>query len=52
MYRAVDQYGHTVDFLLRKKQDTQAAKQFFKKAIKNNGVPDKFKYNLVFHVFF
>ena len=41
LYRAFDQYGHTIDFLLRAKRDTQAAKRFFKKAIKNNGVPEK-----------
>jgi len=41
LYRAVDQDGQTIDFLLRKKRDTQAAKRFFRKAIKNNGVPEK-----------
>ena len=41
LYRAVDQYGQTIDYLLRAKRDTQAAKRFFKKAIENNGVPDK-----------
>ncbi|RAP36525.1 IS6 family transposase, partial [Candidatus Marinamargulisbacteria bacterium SCGC AAA071-K20] len=41
LYRAVDQDGQTIDFLLRKKRDTQADKQFFRKTIKNNGVTEK-----------
>ena len=41
LYRAVDKYGATIDFLLRKKRDKQAAKSFFKKAIKQHGKPDK-----------
>lgn len=35
LYRAVDKYGATI-FLLRAKRDTQAAKIFFKKAIKQH----------------
>ncbi len=27
LYRAVDKYGATIDFLIRKKRDTQAAKR-------------------------
>jgi len=41
LYRAVDKYGDTVGFLLRSKRDMQAAKSFFKKAIKSNGKPVK-----------
>jgi putative transposase len=41
LYRAVDKFGHTIDFLLRAKRDTQAAKSFFKKAIKQHGKPIK-----------
>ena len=41
LYRAVDKYGATIDFLICKKRDTQAAKSFFHKAIKQNGRPEK-----------
>jgi putative transposase len=41
LYRAVDKYGATIDFLIRKKRDTQAAKCFFRKAIRENGKPEK-----------
>jgi putative transposase len=41
LYRAVDKYGNTIDFLLRAKRDAAAAKAFFKKAIKNNERPEK-----------
>lgn len=41
LYRAVDEYGTTIDFLLRAKRNTQAAKSFFKKAIKQHGKPEK-----------
>lgn len=41
LYRAVDKFGDTIDFLLRAKRDTIAAKAFFRKAFKENGWPDK-----------
>jgi putative transposase len=41
LYRAVDKYGATIDFLLRAKRDTKAAKSFFKKAVRQHGKPDK-----------
>jgi len=41
LYRAVDKYGDTIDFLLRAKRDGVSAKAFFRKAIKNNGRPEK-----------
>jgi len=39
LYRAVDTRGETIDFLLTKYRDKQAAKRFLKKAIKRNGKP-------------
>ena len=39
LYRAVDSYGNTIEFLLRKYRDAVAAKAFFRKAFKNNGIP-------------
>ena len=34
LYRAVDSHGHTIEFMLSAKRDKEAAKRFFKKAIK------------------
>ena len=39
LYRAVDKYGHTIDFLLTEHRDTAAALRFLKKAIRRNGLP-------------
>ena len=41
LYRAVDSYGNTIEFLLRKHRDAVAAKAFFRQAFKNNGIPNK-----------
>ena len=41
LYRAVDKTGQTIDFLLTKERDEEAAKRFFIKAIRRNGVPEK-----------
>lgn len=41
LYRAVDKFGGTIDFLLRARRDAVAAKAFFRKAFKENGRPDK-----------
>src|SRR5919109_2363892 len=39
LYRAVDKAGRTVDFLLSKRRDTDAAKRFFSRAVKQHGGP-------------
>ena len=39
--RAVDKEGKTIDFLLRDKRDKAAATRFFKKAMRQNGDPEK-----------
>lgn len=41
LYRAVDRAGQTLDFLLSERRDLAAARQFFKKTIISNGVPEK-----------
>ena len=41
LYRAVDQQGQKVDFLLSKNRDEATAVRFFKKAIGNHEVPEK-----------
>jgi putative transposase len=41
LYRAVDKYGNTVDFMLSKNRDKKAAFQFFSKAIDQHGFPEK-----------
>jgi putative transposase len=40
LYRAVDKHGQTIDFLLAKARDEQAAKRFLTKAIRRHGVPE------------
>jgi len=39
LYRAVDKYGNTVDFLLTWRRQKISAQKFFNKAIGNNGKP-------------
>ena len=41
LYRAVDKEGLTIDFLLRAKRDTVAARRFFEKTMRQNGDPEK-----------
>ena len=41
LYRAIDKYGNTVDFMLSKHRDEVAATAFFKQAIDHNGLPNK-----------
>ena len=41
LYRAVDKAGCTIDFLLRAKRGKAAASRFFKKAMRQNGEPEK-----------
>jgi transposase-like protein len=39
LYRAVDKYGNTIDFLLTAKRDDRAARRFLVKAIASSGTP-------------
>ncbi|HYX39996.1 MAG TPA: IS6 family transposase [Oligoflexus sp.] len=41
LYRAVDEDGDTIDFLLAAKRDQKAAMRFLKKAVRQHGVPEK-----------
>ncbi len=41
LYRAVDKAGQTIDFLLTVHRDKKAALRFFRKAVRQHGLPDK-----------
>jgi putative transposase len=41
LYRAVDKFGKTIDFVLTQQRDKKAARRFLNKAISRHGVPDK-----------
>ena len=41
LYRAVDKYGKTIDFVLTERRDSKAALKFLKKAICRSGLPEK-----------
>ena len=40
-YRAVDRDGQTLDFMLSERRDKPAARRFVRRAIGNNGIPDR-----------
>ncbi len=42
LWRAVDQYGNTLDILVTKKRDKRAAKRFLRKLLRNNAKPRVF----------
>ena len=39
LYRAVDKYGATIEFMVTKRRDRGAAKAFFRKAFRQNRIP-------------
>lgn len=41
LYRAVDNFGKTIDFMVSKKRDKEAVLHFFCKTIGENGLPEK-----------
>ena len=41
LYRAVDKFGSTIDFMLSQKRDKPAATRFFTQAIGHAGIPEK-----------
>ena len=41
LYRAVDKFGDTIDFMLSEQRDEMAATAFLKQAISNKGLPHK-----------
>ena len=41
LYRAVDKFGNTLDFMLSETRDEEAATRFFARTIRNNGWPDR-----------
>lgn len=41
LYRAVDKFGKTLDFMLSKHRDTASAALFFAKTLASNGLPEK-----------
>ena len=41
LYRAVDRNGQTINFLLTAHRNKKAALRFFKKAVRQHGLPDK-----------
>jgi putative transposase len=41
LYRAVDKYGKTLNFMLSRRRDKAAARLFFRRAIETNGLPSR-----------
>jgi len=41
LYRAVNKFGNTLDFMLSETRDEEAATRFFARTIRNNGGPDR-----------
>lgn len=41
LYRAVDKFGNTLDFMLSETRDEEAATRFLARIIRNNGWPDR-----------
>ena len=41
LYRAVDKFGKTLDFMLSERRNEPAATLFFAKALSTNGIPEK-----------
>jgi putative transposase len=41
LYRAVDKFGKTLDFMLSERRDEAAATSFFTRTLGNNGVPER-----------
>ena len=41
LYRAVDKFGKTIDFMVSEKRDQKAVIRFFKKSIGQHGLPEK-----------
>jgi len=41
LYRAVDKFGNTIDFMVSEKRDKKAVIRFFKKSIGQHGLPEK-----------
>jgi transposase-like protein len=41
LYRAVDKQGNTVDFMLSRHRDIEAARRFFTQSIGKHGAPEK-----------
>ena len=41
LYRAVDKFGNTLDFMLSETRDEEAATRFFARTIRDNGWPDR-----------